>query len=206
MSSARTGNEARQSICQPVSPSGTCPVERRAKTESSQDSQFVEPRQLESSQDSHLVEPKQSVCRARTFSVSSQDSQSRAKTVKSRAKTVILSSQNNQFVEPRQSVCRTKTGQSRAKTARIEPRQLGCQSISRLGTCPAISSRNRYFAVDRLEVGWFNGFSSRRGAARAEDPQGTPTRGHMSPSILVHEDYIERSHGPARISGRDVPP
>jgi len=33
---------------------------------------------------------------------------------------------------------------------------------------------------DRVRVG--------RGAARAEDAQGTPTQSHMSPSILVYED------------------
>ena len=33
---------------------------------------------------------------------------------------------------------------------------------------------------DRLRVGWLNG----RGAARAEDAQGTPTQSHMSPSLL----------------------
>ena len=31
-----------------------------------------------------------------------------------------------------------------------------------------------------------------RGAARAEDAQGTPTQSHMSPSILVYEDKIPR--------------
>ena len=71
MSSARKGNEQRQSVCQPVSPSGTCPVERRAKTVKSraktailsgQNSQFVEPRQAESSQDSQS--------RAKTVSLS----------------------------------------------------------------------------------------------------------------------------------------
>ena len=43
----------------------------------------------------------------------------------------------------------------------------------------------------RLRVGWLNGFSfitSGRGAARAEDAQGTPTQSHISPSILVYED------------------
>jgi len=34
--------------------------------------------------------------------------------------------------------------------------------------------------VDRLRVG--------RGAARAEDAQGTPTQSHVSPSIVVNED------------------
>ena len=37
-----------------------------------------------------------------------------------------------------------------------------------------------FFRVDRLRVG--------RGAARAEDAQGTPTQSHISPSILVYED------------------
>ena len=32
----------------------------------------------------------------------------------------------------------------------------------------------------------------RRGAARAEDAQGTPTQRHISPSILVYEDNIVR--------------
>ena len=31
-------------------------------------------------------------------------------------------------------------------------------------------------------------FHSGRGAARAEDAQGTPTQIHISPSILVYED------------------
>jgi len=35
--------------------------------------------------------------------------------------------------------------------------------------------------VDRRRVG--------RGAARAEDAQETPTQSHISPSILVYEDY-----------------
>jgi len=29
-----------------------------------------------------------------------------------------------------------------------------------------------------------------RGTARAEDAQGTPTQSHISPSILVYEDYL----------------
>ena len=34
-----------------------------------------------------------------------------------------------------------------------------------------------------------------RGAARAEDAQGTPTQSHMSPSILVYEDKrVSHSH------------
>jgi len=32
---------------------------------------------------------------------------------------------------------------------------------------------------------------SGRGAARAEDAQGTPTQSHISPSILVYEDYVQ---------------
>ena len=39
---------------------------------------------------------------------------------------------------------------------------------------------NGHTRVDRLRVG--------RGAARAEDAQGTPTQSHISPSILVNED------------------
>ena len=34
-----------------------------------------------------------------------------------------------------------------------------------------------------------------RGAARAEDAQGTPTQSHISPSILVYEDYHEEHAG-----------
>jgi len=41
--------------------------------------------------------------------------------------------------------------------------------------------------IDRLRVGWLNG----RGTARAEDAQGTPTQSHISPSILVYEDYSQ---------------
>jgi len=32
-----------------------------------------------------------------------------------------------------------------------------------------------------------------RGTARAEDAQGTPTQSHISPSILVYEDYTDAS-------------
>jgi len=46
-------------------------------------------------------------------------------------------------------------------------------------------------AGDRLRVGWLNGFSG-RGAARAEDAQGTPTQSHTSPSILVYEEKTIR--------------
>ena len=35
-------------------------------------------------------------------------------------------------------------------------------------------------------------FLSGRGAARAEDAQGTPTQSHISPSLLVYEDTIEQ--------------
>ena len=38
--------------------------------------------------------------------------------------------------------------------------------------------------VDRLRVGWLNGFFTGRGSARAEDAQETPTQSHISPSIL----------------------
>ena len=48
---------------------------------------------------------------------------------------------------------------------------------------------------DRLRVGWLNRVSfitsTGRGAARAGDAQGTPTRSHISPSILVYEDNSE---------------
>jgi len=39
--------------------------------------------------------------------------------------------------------------------------------------------------VDRLRVGF-----SGRGTARAEDAQGTPAQSHISPSMLVYEDYF----------------
>ena len=48
-------------------------------------------------------------------------------------------------------------------------------------------STRLFWRVDRLRVGWLNGFSG-RGAARAEDAQETPTQSHISPSILVYED------------------
>ena len=35
---------------------------------------------------------------------------------------------------------------------------------------------------------------SRRGAARAEDAQGTPTQRHISPNIEVCEDYRARAY------------
>ena len=38
----------------------------------------------------------------------------------------------------------------------------------------------------RLRVGWLTG----RGAARAEDAQGTPTQSHLSSSILVYEEHF----------------
>ena len=45
------------------------------------------------------------------------------------------------------------------------------------------------YSLDRLRVGWLN--LSGRGAARAEDAQGTPIQSHISPSILVYEDNEE---------------
>jgi len=51
------------------------------------------------------------------------------------------------------------------------------------------------FGGDRLRFGWLNGFSfitstgAWKGAARAEDAQGTPTQSHVSPSILLYEGY-----------------
>ena len=41
---------------------------------------------------------------------------------------------------------------------------------------------------NRFRVGWLN--LSGRGDTRAEDAQGTPTRSHLSPSILVYEDHL----------------
>jgi len=40
-------------------------------------------------------------------------------------------------------------------------------------------------AVDRLRIGWL-----KRGAARAEDAQGTATQSDISPSILVYEEAV----------------
>ena len=40
-------------------------------------------------------------------------------------------------------------------------------------------------ALGRLRAGWLNGG---RGAARAEDAQGTPHQSHISPSLLVCAD------------------
>ena len=52
--------------------------------------------------------------------------------------------------------------------------------------------------LDRLRVGWLNGFSfSGRVTTRAEDAQGTPTQSHISPNILVYEDYrVNGESGP----------
>ena len=45
-----------------------------------------------------------------------------------------------------------------------------------------------------------------RGAARAEDAQGTPPQSHISPSTLVYEEKgsaeIRSQHGPTVISGQ----
>ena len=66
---------------------------------------------------------------------------------------------------------------------RVEDQRVGAQEVILLG--------------DKVRVGWFNGFSfigmssrdlSGRGAARAEDAQGTPTQSHKSPSILAYEE------------------
>ena len=64
------------------------------------------------------------------------------------------------------------------------------------GKTPSISWRWTRFwffgDVDRLRVGWLNGFSfiTGRGAARAEDAQGTPIQSHTSPNILVYKDNM----------------
>ena len=45
--------------------------------------------------------------------------------------------------------------------------------------------------IDRLRIGWLKGLSFiRRGTTRAEDAHGTPAQRHISPSILVYEDYL----------------
>ena len=51
--------------------------------------------------------------------------------------------------------------------------------VSQLATNDAARIR-QLPAIDPGLVGW--------GAARAEDAQGTPTQGHVSPSILVYEE------------------
>ena len=45
---------------------------------------------------------------------------------------------------------------------------------------------------------------SGRGAARAEDAQGTPTQSQVSPSILVYEDNLRRE-GDEQEKVEDVP-
>ena len=61
-----------------------------------------------------------------------------------------------------------------------------CRS-SRPGSCPGLRPKHApRTPVDRLRVG------CGRGAARAEDAQGTPTQSHVPPSILVYEDKRER--------------
>ena len=42
-----------------------------------------------------------------------------------------------------------------------------------------------------------------RGAARAEHAQGTPTQSHVSPSILVYDDYLGRGDVAGRGDRRD---
>ena len=54
------------------------------------------------------------------------------------------------------------------------------------GVVPRTQNVNLRIVYDRLRVGWLNEFG--RGAARAEDAQGTPTQSHISPSILVYEE------------------
>ena len=55
-----------------------------------------------------------------------------------------------------------------------------------------LPQRNHF--VDRLRVGWLNGFLTHHihrgtsGSARAEDAQGTPTQSPISPSILVYDE------------------
>jgi len=54
--------------------------------------------------------------------------------------------------------------------------------------CP-FGSTVDFQATDRRRVGWLTGFSG-RGTTRAEDAQGTPSQSHISPSILVYEEYL----------------
>ena len=46
---------------------------------------------------------------------------------------------------------------------------------------------------------------SGRGAASAEDAQGTPTQTHISPSILVYEDYAPGFEGARNLCGTASP-
>jgi len=58
-----------------------------------------------------------------------------------------------------------------------------------------------------MEMTWV--IDSGRGAARAEDAQGTPTQSHISPSILVYEENNQISNcfeTTARASWRSAPP
>ena len=50
--------------------------------------------------------------------------------------------------------------------------------------------------ADRLRVSWLAQriFIRHIHTARAEDAQGTSTQSHISPSVLVHEDYQRLQH------------
>ena len=55
------------------------------------------------------------------------------------------------------------------------------------GLCPGEElGLEQITQIDRLRFGW----DSERGTARANDAQGTPTQIHVSPSMLVYEEYV----------------
>ena len=77
----------------------------------------------------------------------------------------------------------------------IESKELFLVASLSVSTPPRVS-----WAWTRCQspIGWnFSRFpylmvtDSGRGAARAEDTQGTPTKSHMSPSILLYKDNYE---------------
>ena len=71
-------------------------------------------------------------------------------------------------------------------------------------TTPAtaqLSATHRVQSILRLSVYLMRDLSG-RDTARAEDPQGTPTQTHISPSILVYEEKANRPSGLSRAQRR----
>ena len=50
---------------------------------------------------------------------------------------------------------------------------------------------------DRPRVDWLNGFSTITSTERAEDAQGTPTKSHISPRILMYKDIYTQTEAVA---------
>jgi hypothetical protein len=55
--------------------------------------------------------------------------------------------------------------------------------------CPQQRAREPLGSAGKKKCVYHGSKVSGRGTARAEDAEGTPTRGHMSPSILVYKHY-----------------